>query len=62
MNHDTIPFMKKRIVIQFCVTAKEKRAIRLAAKRQKQTMSAFILNATCERANVLRRWESDPRV
>lgn len=34
--------MKKRIVIQFCVTAKEKRAIEKAAKKYGVSVSSWL--------------------
>lgn len=52
---------KKRIVIQFCVTAKEKRDIKHAAKRAGKSMTAFILQAANGQARLLKRWELDPR-
>ena len=46
--------MKKRIVIQFAVTAKEKRAIAAAAKRDGKTVSEW-LRAEAGRARTLQR-------
>jgi uncharacterized protein (DUF1778 family) len=38
--------MKRRIVIQFIVTAQEKRKMQRAAKRRGQSLSSFIRNLT----------------
>lgn len=46
--------MKKRIVIQFCVTAKEKRAIKAAAKRDGVSMSTWLLSIALAEAERLK--------
>ena len=46
----------RRIVIQFIVTAREKRAIQAAAKRAGVSVSQFLRNATCSNAQA-QQWE-----
>jgi uncharacterized protein (DUF1778 family) len=46
----------RRIVIQFIVTAREKRTIQAAAKRAGVSVSQFIRNATCSNAQT-QQWE-----
>jgi hypothetical protein len=46
----------RRIVIQFIVTAREKRTIQAKAKRIGVSVSQFLRNATCSNAQT-QQWE-----